>query len=377
MKKIVIGATALAAAVLMAVAEQPRSQDQFNASVEKGLAWLVSVQGADGGWGQDGGNTSSIRRGERLESQGNDVANTAVALMALTRNGHTPDRGIYREPVRRGLEFLLTSIERAPQDTLAVTDVRDTQIQRKLGPYIDTFFSSMLLSELDGKVQQPQLSRRIHAALGKTVAKIQANQGRDGSWNQAGGWAPVLGTSMASRSLAVAKEKGIAVDAAVMARVDEYTRQAGRGGSNNAAASPVAVYQGAQMLEQLSRTESDRRKNQGQIGEIQSKLADSSYIAGFGSMGGEEYFSYLNISDSLKRTGGKEWTNWNAKIKESLLSAQNDDGTWAGHHCITGRVAVTSAAIPTMVAERNESVRRPFAGLPNKGFALHSRGMRQ
>jgi hypothetical protein len=31
---------------------------------------------------------------------------------------------------------------------------------------------------------------------------------------------------------------------------------------------------------------------------------------------------------------------------------QNQDGTWAGHHCITGRVAVTSAAILMLVADR-------------------------
>jgi hypothetical protein len=41
------------------------------------------VQGADGGWGQDGGETSYIRQSERLESNGNDVANTAVAALAL------------------------------------------------------------------------------------------------------------------------------------------------------------------------------------------------------------------------------------------------------------------------------------------------------
>jgi hypothetical protein len=34
---------------------------------------------------------------------------------------------------------------------------------------------------------------------------------------------------------------------------------------------------------------------------------------------------------------------------------QNEDGTWAGHHCITGRVAVTSAAILMLVADREKT----------------------
>lgn len=32
----------------------PAAQNQISAAVEKGAKWLASVQGADGGWGQDG-----------------------------------------------------------------------------------------------------------------------------------------------------------------------------------------------------------------------------------------------------------------------------------------------------------------------------------
>ena len=62
------------------------------AAIEKGAKWLVSVQGADGGWGQDGGETSYVRTGERLESSGNDVANTAVATLALLQAGKSISR---------------------------------------------------------------------------------------------------------------------------------------------------------------------------------------------------------------------------------------------------------------------------------------------
>src|SRR5215210_467513 len=58
-----------------------------SAAVDRGARWLASAQGADGGWGQDGGGASSTRPGERLESSGNDVANTAVAALALKQAG--------------------------------------------------------------------------------------------------------------------------------------------------------------------------------------------------------------------------------------------------------------------------------------------------
>jgi hypothetical protein len=324
------------------------------------------VQGADGGWGQDGGQASSARPGERLESSGNDVANTAVAALALLQAGKQ-----YAPQVERALAFVLQRIEASPADGLAITDRQGTQIQRKLGPYIDTFLSSMLLSQIDGRASTPALNARVRTALQKTVAKIEKHQQSDGSWNIAGGWAPVLGTSMASRSLFEARNRGVAVDAAVLKRAETYTvsalsappspaaRAAGAAGGSGVApvaapaeAAGVALYQGAQALEQLSRTEADRVQNARQISAIQGQLADAAFVGGFGSMGGEEFFSYLNISDSMKRVGGDAWSKWHADITQKILTLQNSDGTWAGHHCITGRVAMTSAAILNLTVDR-------------------------
>ena len=341
----------------------------MSTAVDKGARWLASVQGADGGWGQDGGEPSSARPGERLESSGNDVANTAVAALALLQAGRQ-----YQPQVERALAFILQRVEASPVDGLAITDREGTQIQRKLGPCIDTFLSAMLLSQIDGRASTPALNARVRKGLQKTVAKIEKHQQSDGSWNMAGGWAPVLGTSMASRSLFVAQNKGVAVDAAVMKRAEAYTvsaltapppATAGAAGTGRSAggtfvassaapaeAAGVPLYQKAQALEQLSRTEADRAKNAREIRAIQGQLADADFVGGFGSMGGEELFSYLNISDSMKRVGGDGWSKWHTNITQKILGLQNNDGTWAGHHCITGRVAMTSAAILNLTVDR-------------------------
>src|SRR5262249_6768037 len=118
------------------------------------------------------------------------------------------------------------------------------------------------------------------------------------------------------------------------------------------AAAGVDLYKDAQALEQLSRTPESRAKNKDEIAAINAKLSDAKFVEGFGSIGGEEFYSYLNISDSLKRTGGKEWSDWHSKITQKILKLQNSDGTWAGQHCITGRVAVTSAAILNLTSDR-------------------------
>ena len=368
MKAVAGSVFALATLGLLGSSTTVKTDDVTWTAAGKGVQWLVSVQGKDGGWGQDGGETSYVRNGERLESKGNDVANTAVAVLALMRAGSTPVRGPHRVTVARGIEFLLKNVEQSPEQGLAVTNVTDSQIQRKLGPFIDTFLSSMALAEADGNMQDAASNARAHRCLQKVVSKIEKNQLKDGSWNVAGGWAPILGTSLASRGLYAAQQKGAKVDQAVMARMDDYTKK-NTGSSGGVAgsvpggvasgvvggvAAGVPLYASAQALEQLSRTSADREKNAKQISAIRAELSSARFVSGFGSMGGEEFFSYLNISDSLKRNGGAQWDKWNTDIKTKLVRLQNDDGTWAGHHCITGRVAVTSAAILTLLSDREQ-----------------------
>ena len=382
------------------VSADKNPNDPVSIAVDKGVKWLVSVQGKDGGWGQDGGETSYVRQGERLESNGNDVANTAVVALALLATGTTPVHGPNHQVLQRAVSFILDHVERSPADGLAVTNLTGTQIQRKLGPYIDTFLTSKLLAELDGDIGDPEANARVRRSLEKCVAKIEKNQLKDGSWNIAGGWAPIVGTSMASQSLYLARGKGLAVQQMAMDRVDVYTKlsaaappppaampagtagrvAAGAGGgvgagyrvdvtsapvmavTKSAAAevssvsAGVSLYKRAQELEQLTRTEKDRKENAKQIADIKTQLSDPRFITGFGSIGGEEFFSYLNISDSLHRAGGPEWVRWNTDMKAKILKMQNEDGTWAGHHCITGRVAVTSAAILMLVADRENVV---------------------
>src|SRR4026209_2916235 len=90
----------------------------------------------------------------------------------------------------------------------------------------------MLMSQLDARASTPALNARVRKALQKTVAKIEKYQQPDGSWNIAGGWAPILGTSLASRSLYEASKKGVTVNRDVLARADAYTVQNQKSGGS-------------------------------------------------------------------------------------------------------------------------------------------------
>ncbi len=97
---------------------------------------------------------------------------------------------------------------------------------------------------------------------------------------------------------------------------------------------------------------------------VVAKLDDKGFVAGFGSNGGEEFLSYMNIAETLVVKGGDEWTKWDAKMAENLGRVQNGDGSWSGHHCITGRTFCTSTALLVLMADRTPipASARPAAG---------------
>src|SRR5678815_4215323 len=100
---------------------QPQSKESL-AAVRKGAKWLASVQGTDGGWGQDGGEAGFVRPNESLESQGNDVANTAVAALALLKAGKE-----FQPNVERAVAFVLARVESSPENGLELTTPKSTQ----------------------------------------------------------------------------------------------------------------------------------------------------------------------------------------------------------------------------------------------------------
>ena len=114
-------------------------------NVKKGLAYLVNQQHDDGGWGQGGGWRQADNSG-RVEgaqvADPSDLGSTSIAVLALVRAGNTTKNGEYAKNVAKGVDFILSRVEKCDKDTLYITDVRNTQLQVKIGPYVDTFTGS-------------------------------------------------------------------------------------------------------------------------------------------------------------------------------------------------------------------------------------------
>ena len=101
--------------------------------LQKGIAWLIAAQHNDGGWGGGSHAQQSIIDPHVVQT---DPATTAFTLLSLMRAGHTPVE-LYQSQAKRGLEYLLTAVEKSKIEGPLITDM-GTQPQIKLGRYVDT-----------------------------------------------------------------------------------------------------------------------------------------------------------------------------------------------------------------------------------------------
>ena len=49
---------------------------------------------------------------------------------------------------------------------------------------------------------------------------------------------------------------------------------------------------------------------------------------------------------------GAEWARWDTAISKLVTGVQNEDGSWVGHHCITGKTFCTAGALLVLMADR-------------------------
>lgn len=59
----------------------------------------------------------------------------------------------------------------------------------------------------------------------------------------------------------------------------------------------------------------------------------------------------MSIGESLVLEGGDAWKAWDKSISDNLYRVQNRDGSWTGHHCITGRTFCTAAALLVLMVD--------------------------
>ncbi len=358
-----------------------KTPEKVEQSVKKGLAWMGEAQNADGGWGAGSHSKQHIRDPHAVQS---DPATTALVAMSLLRTDNTLDKGVYAKNLEQAAMFLLKATEDCPDSQPYITKLQGTQPQTKLGRNIDAILTAQFFTNiLHYEIKDASLKKRFEAGLDKLVMKIQKAQDNDGSWKD-GGWAPVLQSAMANNALESAAGIGRKVDTAVMNRSRKYQNSNFDVNTNavvTGKAAGVMLY-GLSSTTRASASESKRAKdiiykakqegrlNNDAVTEENLKAAGVSsteakelvtaysinkasqqqavredVMVGFGNNGGEEFMSFLMTGESMLMQGGNEWKKWYDMMSGKLLTIQNNDGSWNGHHCITSPVFCTATCL--------------------------------
>jgi len=240
------------------------------------------------------------------------------------------------------------------------------------------------------------LKSRIKKALQVCVNKIQNAQTTKGSIS-GNGWAGVLQSSFATSALESAKQNGAKVDDAKLENSKAYLKgnyNTQNGAVNTDDGAGVLLYSVSGSVKSTSvdakkvKEDINKAKQEGILGskdtvvntEVLGKIgynrSDAEKYAtsyhvynaakataqqarvmnGFGSNGGEEFLSYLQTGESMIINKDNDWKKWYDNISGKLVSIQNNDGSWNGHHCITSPVFCTATSL--LILSVNNDVKK-------------------
>lgn len=291
----------------------PLVTPETDKAIRRGLDYLARTQSRDGGWRHEG----QIGR--------YPVAMTSLAGLALLANGNTTTQGPYAPNVGRAATFLINSC----QSTGVFS--RPEEESRSMHGH---GFAMLFLGQLVGMEEDAERQERLQAVLRKAVALTGKAQSTLGGWYYTPDARSDEGSvtvtqlqglrSCRNAGVAVPKEvvrnaldyldKSIQPDGGIAYRVNQP------GSRPPITAAAVACWYNAGMY-------SDPRA---------AKALDycKQTIPISGSSGrflwGHYYYAHLYMSQIMWLSGEANWKAYYPKMRDQLLSLQEEDGAWEG-----------------------------------------------
>ncbi|MFT4647161.1 MAG: hypothetical protein ACI9X4_000368 [Glaciecola sp.] len=306
---------------------------ETEAAVASGLAYLASVQGPSGFWGV----TDTVHDKYRNLR----IGKTGLSLLAFLGAGHTTQSNSqYSSQVRQATRYLL---QEQDQETGHFGDCA------AYGHAVATYALAECFALTSDK--------ELRAPLQRAVAHIVGNQNhaRDvrffGGWNYYyaddetyDSWPRVSVTSWQVMALKSARLAGLDVPKDTMEDAhtflsNAWDRNLGAYRYNHApsrlqssyptlpASTPAALFALSLLGEDLKDPQFSRARSF-----LLTRTPDTYRYDGQDAFvhqaQGNLYFWYYS-SLALLRTGGNQWDRWNEGLKQTLLPAQSEDGSWA------------------------------------------------
>jgi len=281
---------------------------QLDDAVGRGLAFLAAEQNTDGSFGSG--------------RYAKNVAITALAGLAFMADGNVPGRGEYSDQVERALGYILAN---AAENGLIAAEAAN-------GPMYGHGFATVFLGEVYGMTPgggDTDQADRVYEALTRACRLIERTQNDQGGWryNPVPYDADVSVTICQVMGLRAARNAGLEVDRAVIERAVQYVRQCQNpdGGfkyqlESGASAWPRSAA-GVASLYYAGIYEDNA---------IDEGLA---YLLATAKPGEEVnaahyFYGHYYAVQTMYLAGGAYWATWWPAIRDQLLAAQQDDGSW-------------------------------------------------
>ncbi len=286
-------------------------------AVDAALAYLARHQQNNGSWTIrliDGPCKGQCDHGSE-DLDPHDIAATGLALLCFLGRGHTLQEGEYSEQVSRGVYFLVQNLKSQSGRGTWLTS-------NNLKSMYEHGIATLALCEaLQMKGDTALLTQPCQEA----VAHIVYAQHNDGSWGyqpKEPGDLSIMGWQvLALKSAHGAK---LAVNAETIRNVDIFLKKHNRNDfmfyyrdqANKPTASMTSIGTLLRIFRGWSRTDP-------------AIIKAVEYLGKEGPSKVDPYYNYY-ATQVLFQFGGKPWLDWNARLRDFLVSSQEKEGHMAG-----------------------------------------------
>ncbi|NQT14453.1 MAG: hypothetical protein HQ582_16980, partial [Planctomycetes bacterium] len=303
-----------------AQAQQRGGTRESEEAVKAALAWMADNQAPDGHWdakahgaGQELHVAGRDRQGAGMQA---DSGITGLALLAFLASGHTHQDGLYKENVRRGLQYLLNQ------------QANDGNMGGKASTYAFMYCHAMAtfaLSEAYGMTGDPLLRDPVSRAVGYTIAAQDPtgggwryNPGDPGDTSQLG-W-----QLMALKSAELA---GIAVPRRCRDLASRYIDSVSSGHYGG-----LSAYRAVEPVSRPMTAEAlSCRTFLGMSPTHPAGREAGDYLLGeLPGEGHPNYYYWYYATLGMYYLQGDHWERWNYALQKTLLSRQRKNGSVAG-----------------------------------------------
>lgn len=283
--------------------EAPELTEEAEKAIERGLKFLLANQNPDGSWASDNGDYA--------------IAGTSLGLMAFMVEGQFPGFGRHGKALDRAKNYLLKRSKESSTGTMGVK-------MYEMGLF------TIAMSELWGMTKDPEDNKVIQEALERSVKIILRSQSPLGGWRYAP--RPDAGqdtsvTSMVFVSLASAREAGVLVPDETIKRVTGYLRDQAwdertGGFGYQGKGYTIACTAGGVYAAQLA----GNRETEWVEAALNSLENNPKMFSRKDN--GHFYYSHYYAMQAMVQAGDNRYANWYPKIRDSLISLQQPNGSW-------------------------------------------------